>query len=100
MFSTDAGGLAGPVESVFGAHILAVDDVVAGGETSLADVRDDIIAGIQIDAATDMIYDKVNVLEDRIASGATIAEAFNEVGGIEGRSRTSTGVAMILTAHL
>ena len=81
VFSTDAGGLAGPVESVFGVHILAVDDVVAGGETSLADVRDDIIAGIQIDAATDMIYDKVNVLEDRIASGATIAEAFNEVGG-------------------
>ena len=81
VFSTDAGGLTGPVESVFGVHILAVDEIIAGGETSLADVRDDIIAGIQIDAATDMIYDKVNILEDRIASGATITEAFNEVGG-------------------
>ena len=81
VFSAEAGSLAGPVESVFGFHVLAVDEVVEGGETNLADVRDEIIAGIQIDAAMDMIYDKVNILEDRIASGATIEEAFTEVGG-------------------
>lgn len=81
VFDTEAGSLTAPVESAFGFHVMAVDEVIAGSEATLADVREDLIAGIQIEGATDLIYDKVDVLEDRIASGATIEEAFSEVGG-------------------
>lgn len=80
-FGIPAGDITGPVESAFGVHLVAVDEVVAGGETSLADVSDTIRAALQAEAAIDMIFEKVNILEDVLASGATIEEAITEVGG-------------------
>ena len=81
VFEAAAGEIAGPAESVFGVHLLVVDEIQEGGETSLADVSDKIRATLQIEAATDLIYDKVNQIEDRIASGATLDEAMAEVSG-------------------
>jgi len=82
VFDAEAGEIAGPAESVFGVHLLVVDEIEAGGETSLAEVSNDIRALLQNEAATDLIYEKVNLLEDRIASGATLEEAIAEVGGV------------------
>jgi peptidyl-prolyl cis-trans isomerase D len=62
-------------------HLIAIDEVVAGGETGLADVSETIRTTLQAEAATDMIFEKVNILEDVLASGATIDEAIAEVGG-------------------
>ena len=42
VFATAAGEIAGPVESAFGVHVRTVDDIIAGGEASLDDVRDAI----------------------------------------------------------
>lgn len=81
VFAAETGAIAGPAESVFGVHLLVVDEIQEGGETSLADVSDSIRATLQSEAATDMIYDKVNQIEDRIASGATLDEAIVEVSG-------------------
>ena len=80
-FAATTGDVIGPVESAFGVHLIAIDEIVAGGETGLADVSETIRAALQAEAATDMIYEKANVLEDVLASGATIAEAITEVGG-------------------
>ena len=81
VFAAETGAIAGPAESVFGVHFLVVDEIQEGGETSLADVSDTIRATLQSEAATDMIYEKVNQIEDRIASGATLDEAMAEVSG-------------------
>ena len=81
VFAAETGAIAGPAESVFGVHLLLVDEIQEGGETSLADVSDTIRATLQSEAATDMIYEKVNQIEDRIASGATLDEAMAEVRG-------------------
>lgn len=81
VFAANAGELAGPAESVFGVHLLFVDEIIPGGETALDEVRDEIRTTLRMEAATDLIYDKVNELEDRIASGATLDEAFAGVGG-------------------
>ena len=81
VFGAASGELAGPVESVFGVHLLFVDDIIPGGETALDEVRDDIRNTLRMEAATDLIYDKVNELEDKIASGATLDEAFAAVNG-------------------
>ena len=75
------GDVTGPVESAFGVHLIAIDEIVAGGETSLADVSATIRAALQAEAATDLIFEKANILEDVLASGATIDEAIAEVGG-------------------
>jgi peptidyl-prolyl cis-trans isomerase D len=80
-FAASTGDVTGPVESAFGVHLIAIDEVVAGGETSLADVSDTIRAALQAEAAIDMIFEKANILEDFLASGATIDEAIKEVGG-------------------
>lgn len=81
VFDAEIGEIAGPAESVFGIHLLVVDEIQEGGETTLADVSDDIRAILQNEAATDLIYEKVNQIEDRIASGATLDEAITEVSG-------------------
>ena len=81
VFEAGAGEVAGPAESVFGVHLMVVDDIVEGGETSLDEVREDILAILRLEAATDLIYDKVNELEDKIASGATLDEAFDSING-------------------
>ncbi len=80
-FAASPGDVTGPVESAFGVHLIAIDEVVAGGEASLADVSETIRTTLQAEAATDMIFEKANILEDLLASGATIAEAIAEVGG-------------------
>ena len=81
VFATATGGIAGPVESAFGVHVLAVDEVIAGGEASLDDVRDAIRQTLQSESAIDLIFEKANILEDLVASGATIDEAIANVGG-------------------
>ena len=81
VFGAASGELAGPAESVFGVHLLFVDDIIPGGETALDEVRDDIRNTLRMEAATDLIYDKVSQLEDKIASGATLDEAFAAVNG-------------------
>ena len=80
-FTASTGDVTGPVESAFGVHLIAIDEVVAGGETSLADVSDTIRSTLQAEAATNIIFEKVNILEDVLASGATIDEAITQVGG-------------------
>lgn len=81
VFATATGGIAGPVESAFGVHVLAIDEVIAGGEASLDDVRDVIRQTLQSESAIDLIFEKANILEDLVASGATIDEAIANVGG-------------------
>ena len=81
VFATAAGNIAGPVESAFGVHVLAIDEIIAGGEASLDDVRDAIRQTLQSESAVDMIFEKANALEDLVASGATIDEAIAKVGG-------------------
>ena len=71
----------GPVESVFGQHLLTVSKINEGGNQSLEDVSDAIRTTLRAEAAVDLIYDKVNELEDVIASGATLDEAMTAVGG-------------------
>ena len=81
VFATAVGNIAGPVESAFGVHVLAVDEIIAGGEAGLDDVRDAIRQTLQSESAVDMLFEKANVLEDLVASGATIDEAIAKVGG-------------------
>ncbi len=80
-FKIGAGEFIGPVESAFGFHVIAVDSITPGTDAQLEDVRADITATLRLEAATDAIYDSANALEDSLASGATLDEAINTVGG-------------------
>jgi len=80
-FSLAQDEIAGPVETAFGQHLLLVDEINEGGKQSLADVSDVIRETLRNEAALDMIYDKLNALEDSLASGATLDEAMQAAGG-------------------
>ena len=74
-FTADKDSVTGPVASVFGYHLLVVDDIQAGEELGLADVRPQIEATLRNENAIDLVYDLINQLEDSLGSGATLAEA-------------------------
>lgn len=80
-FAAEQGKAVGPVESLFGQHVLLIDEINAGSSASFEDVRAAIETTLKSETAIDIIYDRVSELEDKIASGATLYEAMNAVGG-------------------
>jgi len=80
-FAADAGAIVGPLQTAFGFHLLSIDTISAGGVTQLDDVRDEIISTLRAEQAIDVLYDKVNLLEDSLGSGDSIEEAINKAGG-------------------
>ena len=80
-FAAEAGAVVGPVQTAFGFHLLSIDTITAGGVTQLDDVRDQIISTLRGEQAINLLYDRVNMLEDALGSGATIEEAINKAGG-------------------
>ena len=80
-FAAEAGAVVGPVQTAFGFHLLSIDTITAGGVTQLDDVRDQIISTLRGEQAINLLYDRVNMLEDALGSGATIEESINKAGG-------------------
>jgi len=80
-FSANATTVVGPVQTAFGYHILLVDEIIAGGTTELDDVQAQIIDTLRAEKAINLLYDKVNLFEDALGSGATLEEAITKAGG-------------------
>jgi len=80
-FAAEAGAVVGPVQTAFGFHLLSIEAITAGGVTQLDDVRDQIISTLRGEQAINLLYDRVNMLEDALGSGATIEEAIKKAGG-------------------
>lgn len=80
-FAAEAGAVVGPVQTAFGFHLLSIDTITAGGVTQLDDVREQIIGTLRGEQAINLLYDRVNMLEDALGSGATIEEAIKKAGG-------------------
>lgn len=80
-FAAEADAVVGPVQTAFGFHLLSIDTITAGGVTQLDDVREQIISTLRGEQAINLLYDRVNMLEDALGSGATIEEAINKAGG-------------------
>jgi peptidyl-prolyl cis-trans isomerase D len=80
-FAAGVGAIVGPLQTAFGYHLLSIDKITAGGVTQLEDIRDNIAANLRAEQAIDVLYEKVNLLEDLLGSGDTIEEAISKVGG-------------------
>ena len=78
-FSAEKGSISGPVASVFGYHLLLVDDIQLGEELGLEDVRPQIEATLRNEKAIDLVYDLVNQIEDTLGTGATLPEAATSI---------------------
>ena len=80
-FAADTGSILGPLQTAFGFHLLSIDKITVSSLTQLGDVKDDIIKTLRAEQAIDVLYDKVNLLEDALGSGDTIEEAIKKIGG-------------------
>ena len=79
-FAAEQGDIVGPIETVFGFHLIEVGAITEGSEASLEDVRPALEARLRAEAALDQVYDKANELEDILGSGATLNEAAAQIG--------------------
>lgn len=79
-FSQPKPGLAGPVKSPLGWHVLAVDAIEAEHARPLAEVRKDIVAALVQEEATNRLFSLSTKLEDAVGAGAPIEEAAQELG--------------------
>ena len=81
VFDASVNVATGPVETLFGHHLVIVDEITEGGNATLDDVQDEITRTLRSEEAIDLLYERANLLEDEIASGASLDEALGKVGG-------------------
>ena len=80
VFSTSAGSVSQPAQSMLGWHVFKVLDVKEKAVSSLGDVRGDLAEDIALSKAVDTLYEQANALEDELGSGATLEEASLALG--------------------
>lgn len=80
VFAVEEGAVAGPVDTDLGPALFRVVTVLAAEETTFDEVRDSLAIEIQTDAARRLIADKVDLVDDLLAGGASIEDLGKEAG--------------------
>ena len=74
IFNAEAGSLIGPVESLFGYNLAIVDVVILGNSNNFEDVKEQIKVVLENEKAIDLVYEKINLIEDSLGSGTDLEE--------------------------
>ena len=82
IFNAEAGELIGPTKSLFGHNLAIVDVIILGSSDSFEDVKEEIETTLKNEKAIDLVYDKLNTIEDALGTGATLQEVAS-TNGIE-----------------
>lgn len=80
VFATAEGAVAGPVESDLGPALFRVNGVLAAEETSFDAARETLAADEQMEAAREVIGNRVEEIDDLLAGGATLEDLSKEAG--------------------
>ena len=73
-FNAEAGALVGPIESLFGYNLAIVDVIILGSNDSFDDVKEQINVTLGMEKAIDLVYEKINLIEDALGTGSTLEE--------------------------
>ena len=74
IFNAEAGALVGPIESLFGYNLAIVDVIILGSNDSFDDVKEQINVTLRMEKAIDLVYEKINLIEDALGTGSTLEE--------------------------
>lgn len=77
-FGAAANGVAGPIKSDFGWHVVQVRQIVASPKRALEAVRADIVAKLRADHAPDALSDAVAAAQDAFEEGKSFADVARE----------------------
>ena len=80
VFALAGPGVVGPLPSSLGPALFRMNAVLAAQETTFDEARTDLATQTQQDAARRAIADKVEVIDDLLAGGATLEEVAKEQG--------------------
>ena len=80
VFEAEIGEILGPLSSVFGWHLMQVEQVEEAANLGLDAVRDNIETTLKTEKALDRLYAHITLVEDRLGAGATLAEAVLDTG--------------------
>lgn len=97
VFGLDAPGVVGPVETSLGPAIFRMNAILAAQETRFEDVRDQLRDEQFSDLARRALLDDMDLFEDLIAGGASVADLAQETrmeqGEIDWRPGETSGIA-------
>ncbi len=79
-FALAENGIAGPVRSPLGWHVLRVTEILPGREPDFAEAREQLARDLAMDQAIDSIISIANQLDDALAGGASLEEAARSQG--------------------
>ncbi|HMA49733.1 MAG TPA: SurA N-terminal domain-containing protein, partial [Magnetospirillaceae bacterium] len=79
-FASPTPGLAGPVQSTLGWHVLHVTAITPGKTRPLAEVKDQIVKDLVKDETTNRLYTLSTKLEDSIGGGNDVDETAKSIG--------------------
>jgi len=74
VFAIEPDAIPEPFKSDLGWHVIKVTKVEPAHTRTLADVRDDVVAKLRAERASDTMPSLVNMVEDALAGGATLEE--------------------------
>jgi len=80
VFALTQPGVAGPLPSDLGPALYRMNAIIAAQEVPFEDARDDLAAEYSQDAARRAIGDRLEEIDDRLASGATLEDLATEDG--------------------
>ena len=80
IFNAEAGELIGPINSLFGHNLAIVDVIILGSSDVFEDVKEEIEIILSNENAIDLVYDKLNTIEDALGTGATLQEVASSNG--------------------
>ncbi|OYW57855.1 MAG: peptidylprolyl isomerase [Rhodobacterales bacterium 32-66-7] len=80
VFSLPEGGVAGPLATDLGPALFRVAAVLAAEETSFDDAKAGLALELQLEAARGLIDGQVDLVDDLLASGATLEDLVAEAG--------------------
>lgn len=80
IFSATADAVPAPVRSALGWHVIKVTAVQPASGASFEEMRDSLRAQAVADKAVDLLYERVNKLEDLLTGGAKLEELPGDLG--------------------
>ena len=80
IFNAEAGEIIGPTESLFGHNLAIVDVIILGSSDTFQDVKEEIETVLKNENAINLVYNRLNTIEDALGTGATIQEVASANG--------------------
>ena len=97
VFALTAPGVTGPVTSNLGPALFRMNGIIAAHTTTFEQARDQLAQGLKDEKARQMISDQVEVINDKLAGGATLEDLTKEtdmqIGNIDFTPGDSAGMA-------